>query len=532
MNRRTLLISCVTAVAALAAAGIGAVAVSPSARAAAPYVYDVSWPQCPGPGSQPMPSPSNTSFVIIGLTRGLAFTENPCVDDQRQWSIDNAKPAHAYTMATYPTAAQITQYGTSGGPWTGSTDAGKLRNVGYAEAKYATATLTRIGWKPSTVWIDVEPRSSQAWPAATTRAAMQRNRFVVEGLMRGLEESGYAIGIYSNAGLWNTVVGPWWLPGVPAWVATGQHGEATAVAACSATSFSGGKTFLTQWTDGTYDFNAKCAAWTANPAKAPAPSVANDVNGDWKNDLLARQASSSQLWLYKGNGAKTGNVFQTRVAAGTFSKTSYNLVETAGDLTGDGKVDLLVRSTGGTLWLYPGTGGTTWGTRRSLGTGWGGMTAITGIGDFTGDGKPDLVALQKSNGVLYLYPGNGSGGLRARTALKSGWSGMDRVVGVGDVTLNGIPDLVVRQASTGTLYLYPGYANGALGTRVTIGTGWNSMWLFAGVGDLTGDGVPDLVTRAKSTSGGGLWLYPGLTTGKLGPRRSIGTGWQVMNQIA
>ena len=49
------------------------------------YGHDVSWPQCPG--GLPMP-PEDTEFVVVGLTRGLAFTENPCLDWQFQWVLD------------------------------------------------------------------------------------------------------------------------------------------------------------------------------------------------------------------------------------------------------------------------------------------------------------------------------------------------------------------------------------------------------------------------------------------------------------
>ena len=33
------------------------------------------------------------------------------------------------------------------------------------------------------------------------------------------------------------------------------------------------------------------------------------------------------------------------------------------------------------------------------------MTGLTGIGDLTGDGKPDLIATKTADGTLWLYPG-------------------------------------------------------------------------------------------------------------------------------
>lgn len=535
MNRRKLALITVTAVTALAAAATGVVAaVAPAAQAVPTATgYDISWPQCPGTGAKPMP-PTNARFVVIGLTRGQGFTKNPCVADQFAWAATNNIPRAAYTWTTYPTAAQLTTYGATGGPWRGSTDAARLRNVGYAEGKDAVATLTSLALpsKP-TVWVDVEKRdgtSAQPWKLTLTRADQQRNRFVVEGTLRALEDSGYAVGLYSVSSHWQEITGGWWLPGIPTWVA--KPDQTAATAACTQASWSGGKTLMTQWTDLTFDYDIPCSGFTITPAKAPAPSWGNDVNGDWKNDLVARQASSSTLWLYKGNGATSGNRFQNRVAAGTFSSSTYDLLETVGDLTGDGRVDLVARTTGGTLWLYPGTGGTTWGTRRSLGTGWNAYKGITGVGDWNGDGKPDLGAIRKSDGMFVVWPGRGNGTVGTKTTVKSGLGGMDKVVGVGDMTLNGIPDVVMREASTGTLYLYPGYAGGVFGPRVKISTGWNTMALIAGVGDFTGDGIPDVVGRKTASNGGDLFLYSGQPNGTLSGRVQIGTDWQGMNAIA
>ncbi|HKS00961.1 MAG TPA: hypothetical protein VJS86_04735, partial [Arthrobacter sp.] len=134
------------------------------ARAVSLSGHDISWPQCPtavGGFGLPLP-PASSQFVIIGLTKGLPFTENPCLASQVTWAASNRKPAQAYTMSAFPTAAQLTTY-RSQGPWSAATRAGQLSNVGYAEARFAAASLARARFAPPVVWIDVEPRPAQPW---------------------------------------------------------------------------------------------------------------------------------------------------------------------------------------------------------------------------------------------------------------------------------------------------------------------------------------------------------------------------------
>ena len=148
----------------------------------------------------------------MGLTKGLPFTENPCLASAgRTWVQSRSKPAHAYTMAGFPTAAQLTTYGAEG-PWSSSTRAGQLSNVGYAEAQYAVASLNRIGWRPPVVWIDVEPRPAQPWPTSTRRSNGSRTATSSKGLMRGLRDRGYAYGVYSYTSGWQAITGSWRLP--------------------------------------------------------------------------------------------------------------------------------------------------------------------------------------------------------------------------------------------------------------------------------------------------------------------------------
>src|SRR3954452_14473919 len=147
MPRRLLVL--LTAV--LAAIGLGLV--SP-ARAATTYGNDVSWPQCSvaeGGYGLPMP-PTDAAFVVVGLTKGLPFTRNPCLASQVAWASTNGVPAQAYTMAAYPTNSQFRSQGATG-PWSSSTFTGKLANVGYAEARYAVAALAAVGFRPPVVWV-------------------------------------------------------------------------------------------------------------------------------------------------------------------------------------------------------------------------------------------------------------------------------------------------------------------------------------------------------------------------------------------
>lgn len=129
-----------------------------------------------------------------------------------------------------------------------------------------------------------------------------------------------------------------------------------------------------------------------------------DLNGDGLPDMLSVD-SSGVMWQYPGKGNGT---FSSRVQVST-GWSQYNSVRGHGDFTGDGKADLIARSkTGSYIYLYKGTGKTGSGafsSRIKVRT-WSSYNAFDAVGDVTGDGKADFLA-RTSGGTLYLYPGTG-----------------------------------------------------------------------------------------------------------------------------
>ncbi|MEU7297671.1 VCBS repeat-containing protein [Streptomyces exfoliatus] len=176
-------------------------------------------------------------------------------------------------------------------------------------------------------------------------------------------------------------------------------------------------------------------------------------------------------------------------------------------MNGDRRADAVLRDEAGRLWFMPGNG-----TGRLIGSGgWNAMSALVRHGDFSGDGREDVIARERATGKLWLYPGTGSGGLGARKLIGSGgWNAMNALVGAGDMTGDGRADLVAREKATGKLWLYPGTSTRTLGARKLIGTGgWNAMDHILGGGDTSGDGRPDL----EASDGFSLYQYQGLATG-------------------
>ncbi|MFE7601437.1 FG-GAP repeat domain-containing protein [Streptomyces sp. NPDC057494] len=167
---------------------------------------------------------------------------------------------------------------------------------------------------------------------------------------------------------------------------------------------------------------------------------------------------------------------------------------------------------------------------RDLGGGWQIYNLLVGPGDLSGDGKSDLLA-RDTAGVLWLYPGNGAGtGVASRIRIGAGWGGFNRILGAGDFSGDGRADVVVRDGS-GNLYLYKGTgsATSPFAGRVRIGTGWGTYTMLAAPGDLNGDGKADLL---GVNAAGDLYRYLGTGTGAaISPRVKIGSGFQTYTNL-
>ncbi|HYF73158.1 MAG TPA: hypothetical protein VD864_10080 [Nocardioides sp.] len=225
---------------------------------------DISWPQCPrglGIPERPtlgMPMPlASAEYVVLGLTNGPGFTANPCLADQVRWVRERRLMAAAYAVASYPDDAAVAEHRASG-PYDGSSRLGALANTGYQQALANVVTMRRAGLASPVVWVDVEPVRDFEWSGDE-----EANAAVVEGAVRGYEDAGYRVGVYSTPALWAGVVGGLVL-GLPEWRAAGQTSRAEARERCGAEwSIQGGPAVLAQWVEDSRDLDITCPGTSA-----------------------------------------------------------------------------------------------------------------------------------------------------------------------------------------------------------------------------------------------------------------------------
>ncbi|WP_143711667.1 FG-GAP repeat domain-containing protein [Paenarthrobacter aurescens] len=197
--------------------------------------------------------------------------------------------------------------------------------------------------------------------------------------------------------------------------------------------------------------------------------------------------------------------------------------------TGRGVFELLGRRHDGALLLYPGQDGAQgWTSPQLIGPNWGSYTRIIGGGDLTSDGKTELLTADGS-GRLWMFWGRGDGTFPSNaypSEIGWGWNAMDKVVGPGDFDGDGYNDLLATEPN-GNLYLYPKAARGWT-PRVHVGQGWNVMDLLITPGDFNGDGTVDILAKDKV---GRLFLYGGNGRGGWLSPRLVGQGWNALSKI-
>lgn len=278
-------------------------------------------------------------------------------------------------------------------------------------------------------------------------------------------------------------------------------------------------------------------------------TAVGDLNGDGRNDLVARVPSTGRLDVLLGKG--NGGFRQVRLSP---TWGGYNLLTGIGDLNHDGRADLLARDTAGRPWLLAGNGKGRFAAPKALAGSWSSFASMDGLGDFTGDGLKDLFVRSRSTGYGYVYPSRGDGTFGHSLGPLTGTAKTGQVVGVTQLVRDGTPDVVVRSGGTlsvlgnyggtetrapidtgvriaqanalfnagdwdrdgrgdiisrnskGELELRRGNGAGKFGSPTVIGKGFSSVRLLAAVGDMTGDGWPDLMGQP---SGGAIRIYPG-----------------------
>ncbi|MET8097368.1 trypsin-like serine protease [Streptomyces sp. NPDC005236] len=179
------------------------------------------------------------------------------------------------------------------------------------------------------------------------------------------------------------------------------------------------------------------------------------------------------------------------------------------NLNYDHKADLWVRNPSTKTGYEKDSNGTSFATRRSTGP-MGGVNVVLQT-DLNRDGIQDLVYRDSTSGDVYWAHVLPATGKTATDKIFGSWGTRARIIAPGDLTGDGLPDMLSVD-SAGVMWEYPGKGNGTFSARVQVGTGWSQYNSVRAHGDFTGDGKADLIARSKT--GSYVYLYKG--TGKTG----------------
>jgi hypothetical protein len=263
-----------------------------------------------------------------------------------------------------------------------------------------------------------------------------------------------------------------------------------------------------------------------------------DFNGDHKLDLAASTRMNSSP--FQAVSVFLGNGDGTLQAPVNYALEMYAGELEAGALTGDGKLDLVVASEANfsaSVSVLLANGDGTFQPAQDVVNSF--LPIAFTLADFNSDGKLDLAVTNPRTESVDIYTGHGDGTFQAPVRYAAG--NFPNSVTAGDFNGDGAPDLAVgvSNGSPGTTssvnvllnqnsHIFATGAGFSGGPQVNVYSSLTDKLEFSfmaydphflggvrvALGDINGDGVPDIITAPGPTGGPDIRVFDG-ATGKM-----------------
>lgn len=212
-----------------------------------------------------------------------------------------------------------------------------------------------------------------------------------------------------------------------------------------------------------------------------------DLNVDGSVDVVVADNASDGLRIFRGDGDYT-NV-PTSLAGPDLSGASIDDVVVGNFDTGTARPEIAaLRGTGAVAVFEDTAANLSFATSVVLAASSGNPAHRLAAGDVTGDGVADLVVSDPAAGRITVYPGGPSFGTAAPAAALAGAS----VLTTADVNADGRSEVISGTTANSVLHVLEGSTSGALTEVASVDSGGPAPTAVA-AGDFNGDGRADLV---------------------------------------